>query len=221
MAATENIDKAVKAGQAVYTQRTLDLYDLVVLGLSNALIWKCPTRRLLDLYDRHIASSHLDVGVGTGWFLDHCRFPQHKPQITLLDLNPTCLERASARIARYAPRIVQANVLEPFDLDTGPFGSIGLNYLLHCLPGDLAKKAVVLDHLKLFLAPGGVVFGSTLLSKGVDRSRAAQALMRFYNSKGIFSNERDGVEPLRRELSARFENVRIEVVGCAALFVAR
>jgi SAM-dependent methyltransferase len=221
MAATGNNDKAVEAGQAVYTPRTLDLYDLVVLGLSNALIWKCPTRRLLDLYDRHIASNHLDVGVGTGWFLDRCRFPQHKPQITLLDLNPTCLARASARIRRYSPRAVQANVLEPFDLDTGPFGSIGLNYLLHCLPGDLAKKAVVLDHLKPFLAPGGVVFGSTLLSEGVKRSWAAQALMRFYNSKGIFSNERDGVEPLRRELSARFEDVRIEVVGCAALFAAR
>jgi SAM-dependent methyltransferase len=221
MAATGNNDKAVEAGQAVYTPRTLDLYDLVVLGLSNALIWKCPTRRLLDLYDRHIASNHLDVGVGTGWFLDRCRFPQHKPQITLLDLNPTCLARASARIRRYSPRAVQANVLEPFDLDTGPFGSIGLNYLLHCLPGDLAKKAVVLDHLKPFLAPGGIVFGSTLLSEGVERSWAAQALMRFYNSKGIFSNERDGVEPLRRELSARFEDVRIEVVGCAALFAAR
>jgi SAM-dependent methyltransferase len=221
MAATENIDKAVQAGQAVYTQRTLDLYDLVVLGLSNALIWKCPTRRVLDLYDRHIAISHLDVGVGTGWFLDHCRFPGDKPQITLLDLNPTCLERASARIARYAPTIVQANVLEPFDLDTGPFGSIGLNYLLHCLPGDVAKKAVVLDYLKPFLAPGGVVFGSTLLSDGVERSRTARALMHFYNSKGIFSNERDGVEPLRRELAARFEDVRIKVIGCAALFVAR
>ncbi|WP_133239437.1 hypothetical protein [Microvirga sp. KLBC 81] len=47
---------AVMAGQAVYTRRTLDLYDVVVLGLSNALIWKCPTRRLLDHYNEHVAA---------------------------------------------------------------------------------------------------------------------------------------------------------------------
>ncbi|GEO17911.1 hypothetical protein [Microvirga aerophila] len=44
----EGVDQAVMAGQAVYTRRTLDVYDVVVLGLSNALIWKCPTTRLLD-----------------------------------------------------------------------------------------------------------------------------------------------------------------------------
>ncbi|MBQ0822621.1 class I SAM-dependent methyltransferase [Microvirga sp. HBU67558] len=213
--------RAVIAGQAVYTHRTLDLYDFVVLGVSNTLIWKCPTSRLLDLYNRHVGIRHLDVGVGTGWFLDHCRFPESQLQITLLDLNPACLARAAARIQRYAPRAVQANVLELSDLDLGPFTSIGLNYVLHCLPGDLGEKAVVFDNLKPCLAPGGVMFGSTLLSEGVERSRAARTLMRFYNSKGIFSNERDGLVSLRRELEDRFDDVTIEVVGCAALFVVR
>jgi SAM-dependent methyltransferase len=217
----ERAGPAVMAGQAVYTRRTLDLYDVVVLGLSNALIWKCPTRRLLDHYNKNIANEHLDVGVGTGWFLDHCRFPSDRPEITLLDLNPVCLEQASTRIARYAPKVIRANVLEPFEVETGPFGSIGMNYLLHCLPGTLEQKAVVFDHLKPFLAPGGVVFGSTLLAEGVERSRMARALMRFYNAKEIFSNQQDSVRDLHRELAARFEQVRVEVVGCAALFSAR
>jgi SAM-dependent methyltransferase len=221
MAARGQVDQAVVAGQAVYTPRTLDLYDLVVLGLSNALIWKCPTGRLLDHYNQHIATRYLDVGVGTGWFLDHCRFPNQQPQITLLDLNPACLTLAAARISRYRPQVVQANVLEPIGDAMGPFASIGLNYVLHCLPGPLAQKAVVFDHLKPFLAPGGVVFGSTLLAEGVERSRSAQALMRFYNKKGIFSNQRDGLEDLRRELAVRFDDVRVQVIGCAALFVAR
>jgi hypothetical protein len=55
----------------------------------------------------------------------------------------------------------------------------------------------------------------------VERSRSAQALMRFYNKKGIFSNQRDGLEDLRRELAVRFDDVRVQVIGCAALFVAR
>jgi hypothetical protein len=31
----------VAAGQAVYTKRMLGIYDLLVLGLSNRLIWRC------------------------------------------------------------------------------------------------------------------------------------------------------------------------------------
>ena len=112
-------------------------------------------------------------------------------------------------------------MLEPVPLETGPFGSISLNYLLHCLPGTLARKAVVFDHLRPFLAPGGTIFGSTLLGEGVERSSMARALMRFYNTKGIFSNQQDSLERLHRELAARFEQVRVEVVGCAALFTAR
>jgi len=36
-----------------------------------------------------------------------------------------------------------------------------------------------------------------------------------------FSNEHDGLGDLCRELAAWLDDVRIEVVGCAALFVAR
>ena len=61
----ERAEPTVMAGQAVYTPWTLDLYDLVVLGLSNRLIWKCPTQRLLDLYNENVSDRHLDVGVGT------------------------------------------------------------------------------------------------------------------------------------------------------------
>lgn len=71
----------VTAGQAVYTKRTLALYDILVLGISNRLIWKCPTARLVDHYNTHLTANHLDVGVGTGYFLDRCRFPSATPQI--------------------------------------------------------------------------------------------------------------------------------------------
>jgi SAM-dependent methyltransferase len=161
------------------------------------------------------------VGVGTGWFLDNCRFPHDRPRITLLDLNPRCLERAATRIQRYDPKIVQANILEPLELETSQFGSIGLNYLLHCLPGTLKEKAVVFDHVKSYLAPGGIVFGSTLLAEGVKRFPIARALMQFYNSKGVFSNQEDSIRDLESELAARFRQVRLEVIGCAALFTAQ
>lgn len=213
--------KQVEAGQAVYTRRTLALYDFVVLGVSNPFIWKCPTRRLEEHYARHLSANHLDVGVGTGYFLDRCRFPADTPRVALMDLNPDTLAFAAQRIARHAPKTYRRNVLEPIALSGEGFDSVGVNYLLHCLPGSLAEKAVVFDHLKALMNPGAVIFGSTLLQGGVPRSALARGLMAAYNRKGIFSNREDDLETLQHELGQRFREVSVEVLGCAALFSGR
>ena len=212
---------ATHAGQAVYTPWTLAIYDTLVLGLSNRFIWRCPTPRILALYNRHVTAEHLDVGVGTGWYLDHCRFPVARPRIGLLDLNASSLAAASARIARYAPTTFQVDVLKPIEIDVAPFASASLSYLLHCMPGSIAEKADALDHVCALLRPDAVVFGATLLSGGVPHSAAARRLMRAYNRKGIFANERDDLAGLRAALTMRVEMVELELVGCGALFVAR
>ncbi|MBD3674889.1 MAG: class I SAM-dependent methyltransferase [Planctomycetaceae bacterium] len=218
-----SLDDDVLAGQAVYTDSSLKYYDWLVLKISNRCIWKCPTPRLLKMYDDCVTTRHLDVGVGTGYFLDRCRFPESEspPTITLLDLNRASLDAAARRIERYSPQTVTANILEPLPLGEARFESISLNYLLHCIPGDLTEKAVAFNHLIPFLQPGGIIFGSTLLSQGVERSFAARKLMRFYNQKGIFHNDRDRLKDLERALTTRFQQVQIETIGCAALFQAR
>ncbi len=211
----------VRAGQAVYTKRVLSAYDFIVLGVSNRFVWKCPTRRLLEHYDAHVTANHLDVGVGTGYFMDKCRFPSAAPRIALMDLNPETLDFASRRIARHNPATYQRNVLEPFNIGVHGFDSVGVNYLFHCLPGSIQSKAVAFDHLKAHMNPGAVIFGSTLLSGGVPVGRLGRRLMSVYNAKGIFSNREDTLNGLERELAARFRTVSIETVGCAALFSAR
>lgn len=210
----------IHAGQAVYTPNMLAIYDVLVLGLSNRWIWKCSTPRLLAHYDQHISSNHLDVGVGTGYFLDRCRFPTPTPRVALMDLNRDALQFSARRIARYRPEIYVRNVLETIDFDGAKFDSLGVNYLLHCLPGDMTTKARAFDFLSPLMNPGAVVFGSTLLQGGVARSFAARRLMAFYNSKGIFSNTQDDLATLTRELEKRFSAVSVETVGCAALFSA-
>lgn len=211
----------VAAGHAVYTPRLLNAYDLLVLGVSNRFIWRCPTPRLVAHYNRHVSVNHLDVGVGTGYFLDRCRFPSASPRIALMDLNPNSLEFAARRIARFRPETHQCNVLEPMANQAAKFDSVGVNYLLHCLPGTIESKAVAFDHLKTWMNPGAVFFGSTLLQGGVRRSWAAKRLMSFYNDKGVFTNTQDTLDGLERELRRRFSSVAIEVIGCAALFAGR
>jgi SAM-dependent methyltransferase len=227
----------VEAGQAVYSKGTLAVYDWVVLGISNRFIWKCPTPMLEAHYNKHLSANHLDVGVGTGYFLDRCRFATARddrsagnagsncqpptPRVALMDLNPEALAFAAQRIGRYRPETYRRNVLEPIAIEAQRFDSVGVNYLLHCLPGSIETKAVVFDHLRALMNPGAVLFGSTLLQGGVHRSGLARRLMAVYNKKGIFANQHDDLEGLERVLRSRFRDVSIQVIGCGALFSGR
>jgi hypothetical protein len=208
-------------GQRIYTSALLRVYDLWVLGISNSLIWKCPTRKMVAHYNTYVSAHHLDVGVGTGYYLDHCKFPVKKPKITLADLNRNSLEWSAKRIRRYEPEIAKLDVFESSSFPQSPFHSIGIQYLLHCLPGDMKDKEKVFTNLKPHLSVNGVIFGATILGKELERSKAAKKLMRFYNSKRVFSNEQDSLSLLNQVLRDNFRRVSIETHGCVALFSAR
>ena len=109
-----------------------------------------------------------------------------------------------------------------FELGDHEFDSIGLNYLLHCLPGALeAKTAAVARNLAGRLKPGGVLFGSTILGRGVRHNALGRMLMQVYNRQGIFANSDDDRAGLERGLAAELGSVEVEIVGAVALFSAR
>ncbi len=176
---------------------------------------------MLELYNQHVTANHLDVGVGTGYFLDKCRFLSTTPRLALLDLNPNCLEMAAKRVARYSPEVYSGNVLDPIEIDAPKFDSIGILNVLHCLPGAIETKGIVFDHLKALLNPGGVVFGSTLLYGGVRRSLLATLVFNRVNRAGAMTNKEDDLEGLERSLEQRFAETSVSVIGCEALFRAR
>jgi SAM-dependent methyltransferase len=213
--------KEAAAGAAVYSRFVLSVYDLEVLGLELPFVFKCPARRILDLYDEHVSGAHLDVGVGTGYFLDRCRFPVEHPAVHLLDLNPNSLRATAARIRRYAPVTHRWNVLEPIREDLPPFGSIAATNLLHCLPGSMSSKAIVFENLKPFLREGGVLFGATVLGRGVDAGTLYRLANRAYNKRAIFCNLEDDAAGLEAALKRHFTTASVRVVGSVALFVGR
>lgn len=209
----------VTAGAAVYSQSVLSIYDLYVLGFSNSFVWKCPSHQILAFYNEHISSNHLDVGVGTGYFLDKCQFPTSDPAISLLDLNENSLQKTAVRLQRYQPTIHVGNVFDPIEIEPAGFDSIGMNYLLHCLAGNLLDKRTVFHNLKPLLnQKGGVIFGSTILGQGVPHNVMGKALMRTYNSKGIFDNTEDNLADLETVFKEEFRDYTVRVVGCVALF---
>jgi hypothetical protein len=208
----------VEAGHAFYTKRALAIYNLAILGYFSRFAWKCPSSRILEHYNEHVSNNHLDVGVGTGYFLDHCVFASPSPRLALMDLNMNCLDVASRRVARYDPEVYRANVLETISFAAPKFDSIGMNYLLHCLPGNIRSKGVVFRNLKALANPDAVVFGATLLHGGVRRNWLARRVMDRNNAHGIFSNAEDDLDGIRSMLSEHLTETTVEVVGCVAVF---
>ncbi|MEV4760688.1 class I SAM-dependent methyltransferase [Micromonospora sp. NPDC049559] len=216
----------VLAGQAVYNRWVLAGYDIGVLGLSCRLVWRCPKAYQLANYQRNVGERHLELGTGTAYFLDHCAFPTQRPEVTLVDLNPTVLRVGAARIARYRPGAVRADVLQPLPFGTGQlaeaggYDSVGMNFLLHCVPGTWARKGQVFANAAAALRPGGRLFGSTILGAGVAITPLARRLMRLYNSRGIFHNSQDDLDGLREQIDRHFPHARVTVRGCVAVFEA-
>lgn len=215
-----NKESATFAGQAVYSKKVLSIYDLWVLGFSNHYLWKCPTKLISQQFIELASKNHLDVGVGTGYYLkNHLSLIERR--VALVDLNENSLESTATAIQHFNPEVYRRNILDPLELKCEKFDSISINYLLHCLPGELSEKSVVFTHLHEVLNDGGVLFGSTILGQGVPKNVFASKLMNFYNKKGIFTNEDDDVHTLETVLNDTFVDVEINIIGCVALFSAR
>jgi SAM-dependent methyltransferase len=214
-------DRQRPLGHRSYTRLSLLFYDAGVLGFNNRFVWRCPTSRLLRMYQEGISNNHLDVGVGTGYFLDRVCFPSPRPRLGLLDRSPGSLAHAAQRLGRYRPETYAADVLEPRATPIEPFDSIGMNYLVHCLPGPIEAKAAAFSNLAGLLRPNGVLFGSTVLPTGVAVSAPARAELALWNRLGVFDNRKDTLDGLRAILASRFAEHEIEVRCCVALFRAR
>jgi hypothetical protein len=209
------------AGQAIYTRRFLAVYDALAYGINSSIVWRCPKARLIELYDANVSARHLDVGVATRLLLHQCRFPVSTPEITLMDLNQNCLEAAAGRLARYAPRTHQANALEPWGLPPSSYESVGMSMLLHCLPGILPQKRPVFEHARDVLAPGGVLFGATILGDGPEHTWLSRHALKASNRRGVLCNLNDSLEDLDAGLASLFASYEIQVQGTVALFAAQ
>lgn len=220
MQATLTIDAKVHRAQAIYNPFVLRFYDQVLYRMLNPMCWGFPDHTAIGLYDRFVRDTHLEVGVGTGYLLDHCQFPSARPRITLLDLNRHCLERTARRIHRYNPRTVYHNAYAPLPDFGVRYGSVGLNYVLHCVPGTMSDKAVIVKNLAARMREDGVLFGSTILQDGSHHNLLSRGLCQLYNRIGMFNNRSDTLPELASALEASFRHVAIRRVGTVGVFAA-
>jgi SAM-dependent methyltransferase len=205
-------------GQSDYTRPLLNLYDPLVLGLAARFVWRCPTTRLVERYRQHIRDRHLDVGPGTGYFIERSGLPDGS-RVTILDPNPNVLAHACRHLRRLDVTAVEADVLKPLSVD-GPFDSAALHLVIHCLPGPLARKATAVANVAAVLAPTGVLFGASVLGTSGPQTWVSRRFLDAFNRRGAFDNRADSEEGLHEILAASFEQVELETVGSIALFTA-
>ena len=210
-------DPAYK-GQAGYNRFLLAIYDPWVLGFMAPVVWKSPIHPGVERYREHMGRRHLDVGPGTGYFIEKAE-PAEGTEITLLDPNPKVLARSSRRLAAWHPATVEADVMKPLPLE-GRFDSAALSFVLHCLRGPQEHKAVAIRNIAAVLEPDGVLFGGTVLGTSAHHSRAARGVLRAFNRQGAFDNLGDTADGLREILEGSFETVDVEVTRSIALFTA-
>lgn len=213
----ERSDPAYK-GQSGYNPAMLATYDVWVLRFMARVVLKVPIQPFVVRYRRQMGPRHLDVGPGTGYFIDRAA-PPADTEITLLDPNPHVLRHASKNLAAWRPIAVEADVMKPLPVERG-FDSAALSFVLHCLRGPMANKAAAIRNIAAVLAPDGVLFGGTVLGLAESHTRAARLFLRAANKEGGFDNREDTLEGLRGILEASFAHVEIERSGSSALFSA-
>jgi SAM-dependent methyltransferase len=192
-----------------YKPLMLRTYDPWVVGFVSPRVWKMGPEPGIDLYRRHMGERHLDIGPGTGYFISEAQ-PPANTELTLLDANPHVLDHCAQVLAAWRPATVRGNVLEPLPVE-GPFDSVGLTHVIHCLPGPIGAKATAIRNAAAVLGDDGVLFGGTVLGMSADHGLAARLFLRLANLQGGFDNRDDDVEGLRSVLEASFEDVDIQL----------
>lgn len=202
-----------------YTRLGLAAYDAVVVNGFAPRFWGCAAGRLVEHYREHVTFNHADVGVGTGYFLDHCDRPFSR--LALIDLQPNCLQHTSRRLARFRPSCHVRDVWQPIvGVEKPAFDSIALGGILHCLAGAFDEKGRVFDNLAALARPGTKIFGYTMVADGVRDRAHSRALHDLLNRLRVIDNTRDRVADLGHALESRFSDCKVSLIGSMALFSA-
>ena len=188
------------------------------LGPIARFVWRCPTPNLLASYRAGIREPHLDIGPGTGYFIDHSGI-QDGARVTIVDPNPNVLRHAAGRLRRLDVTAVEADALKPLPV-AGPYASAALNLVLHCLPGPIERKATAVANVASVLARDGVLFGASVLGESGPHTWVGRRVLHSFNRRGAFDNLADTADSIRSILDASFEEVELGSVGSIAIFTA-
>ena len=186
-------------------------YDYFVNNINCKYVWKCDQRYIKKLYANNITNKHLEIGPGTGYFIKKYQFNN----LHLVDINQDILNNSEKNLYNNCQniKIHNQNIFENNNKINEDITSIGMSYVLHCVPNNLD---ISLDNLVDNIKTNNqiTIFGSTVIPNKKD----IVAMTEIYtlNTFGIFNNINHNKEQLEYIIDKY--NGNIKHVGNVLLF---
>ena len=193
--------------------RNIQHYDHIVNRINCLYAWKCSENYIINHYRSNISSYHLEIGPGTGYFLKRHNLRKNLSiqQLTLLDINENILDYSKKHLKNDYDHDIQTLHYDIFSKKIPEhikFNSVGINYVLHCIPGNLQHN---IDILINNLGNNGYnLFGATVICDPLYMNPIAEYELMLLNSLGIFNNRNDTYDQFNEYLINN--NIRHNIV---------
>ena len=183
--------------------KNIHKYDRLVNEINCEKVWKCSPKYIIDNYRSNIDDKHLEIGPGTGYFLKKENLGMDFNKLTLVDVNSKILDYSKKNLLSDYPcvDVISYDLFNNKISSCVEFNSVGINYVLHCVPGNLQTK---LDKLIYNLGDKKYnIFGASVICDPLHMNPIAEYELMFLNAFGIFHNSGDTYEELNEYLIKR------------------
>lgn len=179
-------------------------YDSIVNNINCTYSWRCPPHHVKQFYRNNLSKNHLEIGPGTSYFIKNTQFDT----LHLMDVNHDVLHFSATKMKNNSKYIykIDHNIFVP---DSPPIflkdiHSIGVNYVLHCVPHKLSDSIYFLTK-NIRTNTTYTLFGTTVVPQSTQNI-LAYSQIRLLNRYGIFHNRNHSVDDLSLYLSKNYYN---------------
>ena len=145
-------------------------------------------KHIFEHHFQKYSRNHLEIGPGTGYFLQR-RYPIS--HLTLMDINKDTLDYTRHNLKGNYPHIsvMEHDIFKkPKRLDR--VQSVGINYVLHCVPGRLDTKLECLVN-NIHVGRDTTFFGATVIQDDTNQTFLSKTELYLLNKYKIFYNQND------------------------------
>lgn len=198
-----------------FVTQSLKLYDFAVNDINCNYVWRCNKKNIIDNYKKNIGKIHLEIGPGTGYFLKN-NYPNEK--LYLMDINNETLDFSKKNLEGSYNNIykLKHNIFTD-KIKIDQLDSVGINYVLHCVPGKLENKVDKLIS-NLITSNQTKYFGATVVNNNYLQTPLSKFELYFLNQKKIFSNFEDDYRNLIKYFEYNNINYQYKICGNVLIF---
>ena len=198
--------------------KNINNYDRIVNDFNCKNVWKCPTVNIFNNYRNNISYNNLEIGPGTGFFFNKKNSGINLKNLTLVDVNKDILNFSKQNLEKEYSNIevLHHDLFSQKIQESIYFESVGVNYVLHCVSGNLQTK---LDKLIHNLGNNKYkLFGASVICDPLHMNTIAEYELIFLNALGIFNNNEDTYYELEEYLNSRNIKFSLRKQGYVAIF---